>query len=410
MTEQQERDESKALTGEESSTTGEDQASEGTTEPERAADRPPSPKRSGALAWIALLVALAAVALAAYSYWTQWTKSETEPGVDPLAAEFEALAGRVEQVERRMGSDLEALRSELAELAEPKEDSGPSAAALAERIDELGVRLERIQGEQNTGLGGMRSRVEELESEVGRRLEQFDLRLSRVGSNLDQADHDLATRLLLMEVDSLFAIAQDRMALQGDAETARQAWQRGMERLSALEGGEFRALKQEAEREFERLQEFRTPDTAGQVGRLFAMAEAVGEWPVQLPQSARQEATEGSEDGWRNRISSVFGSLVKFESVDQEHLGPAEIEFARERIGTVMQTAAVALAQSRHELARQLIGEAISETRQVFDTGAAPVSDAVEWLEQLADEDRDRRPPELTASRAEISRLLGDVR
>lgn len=410
MTEQQERDASNALTGEESSATGEAQAPEVAAEPEQAADRPPSPKRSGASAWIALLVALVAIALAAYPYWTQWTKSDAEPGTDPLAAELEALAGRVEQVERRADSDLESLRSELEELAAPREDSGPSTAALAERIDELGVRLERIQGEQNTGLGGMRSRVEDLESEVGRRLEQFELRLSSVGSNLDEADHDLATRLLLIEVDSLFAIAQDQLALQGDSETARRAWQRGMARLSALEGGEFRALKQEAAREFEQLNEFRTPDTAARVGQLFAMAEAVGEWPAQSPQSESKEAPESPEGGWRSRISSVFGNLVKFESVDQDYLGPAEIEIARERIGATLQTAALAFARSRHDLARRLIDEAIAGTRRVFDTGAAPVSDALERLERLATAGGDPRPPVLEASRAEISRLLGELR
>jgi len=368
--------------------------------------------RSGPLAWLAMLVALAALGLASYPFWSHWLMPGSAEQAGPSASEFERLSSRVDSIRDDSLEEIEALREALDRLAAESEDEpqGPDAGVLAERIDQLSTRFERLQGERNTDLGGLRSRLGELEAEVGRRLEQFELRLSSVGSNLDQADRDLATRMVLMEVDSLFAIGQNHLEISGEVDVALQAWERAMGRLTALDGAEFQALKETARREFGRLQDYRPPDSAMQVEQLFGMADSVADWPVKTVQPGQPPADDGSGEGWRARLAQVAGRLVRVEAVDREFLGPGEIDLARERVRGMLQTAALAIARSRPDLARGLISQAQDAVRSIFETDAAGVSAALGRLEEIASNADRVEPPELADSRAEIARLLGGMR
>lgn len=377
-----------------------------------AGGRQARPARSGFLVWLAMLTALASLGLASYPFWSQWLNPRSVERPGPSASEFEQIAGRVESMRHDTEAGIEDLRGRLDRLASDfqSEPQGPDAGVLAERIDQLSARIERLQAERNTGMGGLRTRLEELEGEVGQRLERFELKLSNVGSDLDRADHDLATRLLLIEVDSLFAIAQNNVALGANPGVARQSWARAMERLTALDGTEFQGLKDTARREFGQLQDYQPPDVAGKVERLFSMADAVAEWPVKTLQPGQAPAEPGAGVGWRSRLGEVVGSLVRVESVDREFLGPDEVDLARERVSSMLQTAGLSMVRARPDLARRLIGEAADAAHRVFDTEATSVSDALSWLEETAASSSRAQPPELGDSRAEIAGLLGEMR
>ena len=368
--------------------------------------------RSGPLVWLTMLVALVALGLASYPFWAHWLQPGAAEPAGPSASEFERLAGRVDTIRQDSAAEIATMREQLEELSSAFEADaqGPAAGDLADRIDQLSVRLERLQGERNTAIGGLRTRLEDLESEVGRRLEQFELRLSNVGSNLDRADRDLATRLLLMEVDSLFAIAQNHLMAGGDAGVALQAWERAMSRMAALDGVEFEGLKEAARREFSQLQAYSPPDLSLQMDRLFEMADSVAEWPANTIQPGSRSVEPGSDEGWRARLGRGVGGLVRVESVDREFLGPDEVDMARERVRGMLQTAALAIARSRPELARKVIGQAVDAAKSVFDSDAASVAEAVGRLEEIAANVGRVELPELGDSRAEISRLLGGMR
>ena len=127
-------------------------------------------------------------------------------------------------------------------------------------------------------------------------------------------------------------------------------------------------------------------------------------------QPGQQPTEPASDEGWRARLGRVVGSLVRVESVDREFLGPDEVDLARERVRSTLQTAALAMARSRPDLARGLIGEATEAVQRVFDTDATNVSEALSRLEDIASSTDRVEPPELADSRAEISRLLGGMR
>lgn len=369
-------------------------------------------KGSGSVAWIALLLALVSMGLASFPFWSGWTDLGLDSG--PSVAEVEALAGRVQSIEQEADAAIEEVRAGLAQLAadlkNSEEASRSGTAALAERVEQVSARIERLQGEHNTSLGGLRSRIEELETEIGRQFEKFELRLSDLGGDLDRADQELAARLLLIEVDSLFAVAQDQLAVLADADAARQAWARGMERLAALDGARFRDLKQQARSDFERLQAFDAPDIPRRVDRLYALAAEVEEWPAISGASEGPGVADADDEGWGARLGAVFGDLVKVESTDRQHLAPAAIDLARDQVATTLQTAALALVRSRRDLVARLAEEAIAQIERVFDPQSQAVSGALAWLEEMAAGDQFPEPPVLTASRAEISSLLEGMR
>lgn len=378
-----------------------------------AEDRTFRRRRAGVVAWLALLLAVGAAGLASRPYWSQWLDGKSEDVATTALAtveEFQALSDHVDRIDRESEQAREQLRQGLTDL-EAELDAAKPAQDLSERIDRLGTRLERLEGDSNTRLGGIRSRIEDLEEQVGRRLERFELRLAEVGTDLDRADHDLATRLRLVEVDSLFALAQDQLVVSGNAQAARAAWQRGLERLAVLEGDEFGDLKDTARREFERLQAFQPPDTAAHVDRIYAIIGEIEQWPARSGPAQRAADSDASAADWRERLGSVLDELVTIENVDGDYLSPAEVDLAREQLRTSLQAAALAVVRTSDDATRRLVERALASAERYFDTDAAVVAESVQWLSGLVVRDgREIRPPSLEDSRAEIARLLGSVR
>jgi len=379
---------------------------------------------SGAIAWLALLLAVTAAGLAARPYWSQWIPIGSQKTTDKAlltAAEFQTLTDRVENIGAKVERNSQAIDESLQGLEDLEADL---KAGLRERptqdfsgrADRLATRLERLEGEYNTRFGGVRSRVEDLEERVGRRLEQFRLRLADAGAGAERTDQDLATRLRLVEVDSLFALAQDQLALSDNADAARKAWRRGLERLTALEGSRFDDLKRIARREFDKLEAFRPPDTAADIDRLYTIVDEVGDWPARAGKSSESEqaqaqASETSSAGWRDRLGGVLAGLVTIESVDGEYVSPAEVDLERERVQTNLQAAALALVRARQDTAQRLIQRVLARAELHFDTNDEAVEESLQRLSDLvARDDRERRAPLLEESRAEIARLLGSAR
>lgn len=379
---------------------------------------------SGAIAWVALLLAVIAAGLATQPHWDQLFAGADKKAAEtarPAMEQFRSLADRLAdtaETAEQNAQTLEQLSQNLAELETELNTALNERPAkdFYERADQLAARLERLEGQFTTRLGGVRVRVEDLEERVGRRLERFELRLADFGAGLDRADRDLATRMRLVEVDSLFALAQDQLAVSGNVAVARRAWQRGLERLAMLQDAEFTELKKIARQEFARLEGFRPPDTAADVERLYTIVDAIGEWPAAYSQADDSSQTQSRQDsetpspGWRDRLGGVFDELVTIENVDRDHFSPAEVDLLRARLQSTLQAAAVALVRADQDTARRLIERVLERAERGFDSGAGPVEESLQWLSTLAARDDDIRPPSLEDSRIEIARLLGSVR
>jgi len=416
MSEHQEQDDSRPVEAEDDAV--EDAATDSDDASKQSAATGARRKSAGVVAWLALLLAVAAAGLAGQPYWQRWVGEESDRAAapaTPTAAEFRSLADRVESIDGAGRQAVQELRDGMAdleaELAAGLETETAPPPGLVQRLERLEARIERVQGEQNASLGAIRSRVEDLEEQVGRRLEQFDLRLDDVGLASDRAAGDLATRVRLVEVDSLFALAQDQLAVSASVDAARSAWQRGLERLAALEAPQFDDLKRTARREFEQLRAFDKPDTNARVDRIFAIVSDIDQWPAASGRAQPERASASSSTGWRRRLGSVFDELVTIESVDDQHLSQAEVDLERVQLRATLQSAALALVRADYAMARGLVEQALRSASRAFDTDSPRVEEAIAWLSDLAAQPGPgQRLPQLEDSRAEIARLLESLR
>ncbi|MDT8449622.1 MAG: uroporphyrinogen-III C-methyltransferase [Wenzhouxiangellaceae bacterium] len=372
-----------------------------------------------AIAWLALLLALAALVLAAHPYWPE----RFRPAVD----DFSLLQERIVSLEQTLAearrearsarqdlaARIDGLEQRLASTAGRIDTRQPDTSGIENRLDAVDRKIGELEGERNSALAALRARVSDVESRVGGQLEQFRGRLDEMGTNLDQADRELAARLRLIEADSLLAIAGDRLMLN-DIDAARRAWSRALDRLGRLQGARFEPLRETAHAEFERLQGYRPASVVDDVRRLQRLAGAVSDWPARgsdaaSPGSGTQQAGATGEAGWRQRLGNVFDDLVRVERVDPEALDPLEIELARTRVQALLHSASLALARSDTALAASLVDEAVAGIERAFATDAAAVRDALGWLRGFEPE-TPAEPPELDRTRAEIARLLGGDR
>ncbi len=406
-----------------------DPASDGDRSHGRSVDssRDPAPtRRSGGkgLAVVALLVAIAALALATRPFWSGNDADDSGPTFS--AADARQLDARMadqvadqvaDQISGRLEQRLDALEEQQASLQVPVEDPGAAertarVEALGSQIDELGERLDtmaegeaqvealtrrigRLEGTQSSAEASLEARMAALEQRIEQRVEGLQQRLGTLGDDLEEAGRESARRLALVHARALLLQGRDRIELNGDVDAARAAWSRAAERLR--EAGPEASRSTQAVEALDRLvaaaNSLEAVDTAGRVERLDELAAAVDDWPDRTgsgdgSDADRPAADEASdESGWRDRVGSAFGRLVRVESLDDAAPNPAEVDRARERIRTALAAAAVAAARKDDATVSVLVERAGRDVREFFDVRAGVVRQALQQLDELA-----RRP------------------
>lgn len=378
-------------------------------------------KRGGFLAWLGLLLALSALALASRPYWEPLVGlSSSDPQRD-FEARLDALSARLDDVSSAQASidalrgDLEGLRGRIDGLREDidaaearQRDPAGDVERLEQRISELSSRLEASEGSRQDQFSGLRARLERLETQVGERLERFGMRLERFGGELEGADAEHGIRLALVEIDSLLAFAQNRLAFGADVDLAERAWREAVAMIDALPAARFDDLADTARRELARIEEYRPADAESRVRRLYDLVEAADGWPRRGGDGTpSDEAGEGGGTDWRGRLSSAVDRLVQVESLDGA--GPSRIEIDRAAAGIrlTLRSAALALARSERGLAEMLVAEAVGEIPQAFDDQDPAVRSALQWLRSF-EAPADSPPPRLSETRQRIAELVGE--
>jgi uncharacterized protein HemX len=370
---------------------------------------------------LALLLALAALVLAARPFWPPSVPGAPQPDASEATPDGRALAARLDEVRQAVDGlreDMEAgddsLRSAVSGVRERIDERAAAAeqraAAMDESIGSLRSRLDRLESERNTIQGRITGRLDELEQRTAERLERFEVRLSRIGDQREQAQEARAIRLRLLEIDRLVTIARHRVGL-GDVAAARRAWQWALDELQRLEGTRYAALRDAAQTDFQRLRDYRPPDRHDQVERLLALADGVAGWPSAVAAADADGGDAnggdaGAADGWRGRVGDVFSRLVRVESVDPDRPGIADVARLRTEVRAQLVTAALALARRDQELVELLVDESLRDIERAFDTGNADVAAALESLRGI--DPATAEPPALSATRERLDELLED--
>lgn len=331
-----------------------------------AAPKSPSPANSSSKLPLMLaglsLVLVAGSFVFAYQY--------TQQATNDFAAINQRLSASLEQ-QAKLSRQLEAAQASVAEqnarmleqqrITESQRDALDSAredfAAQERLLDEERLRMESREAE-------LRATVADVHKRVG-------------SSN---------TQWMVAEADYLMRVANARMTLARDADTAREALLLADQRLRDTRDPTWHPVREQLAREIAAIDSANLPDTAGLAAQLGAMSEQIPQLRLaratlggpartsEQPQEARSERT------WDTLLDDLwvgFKDTVRIRRNDkpvQAMLAPDQQFFLYENLRLQLESARLAVARSDAKLFRDSLSNASAWLSNHFDMIDAPTS------------------------------------
>jgi uroporphyrin-III C-methyltransferase len=298
-------------------------------------------------------------------------------------------------------------------------------------------QVEQLAGEQSGIESGVSERIQPLRTSldaVSRTLEQeklqLEARISRLGEDQQSVGHRLNVLAALMgrsergwtlaEVEYLLRIANQRLQLQRDLNTAGQALDAADERLRELADPHYLSVREQIARDRDAIKAVPVVDTDGLSVKLTAALKRIDELPVTgtryepvapaVVSSPEGEATAKSIDELATLVWTSLSELFRLREHDRpvEPMLPPEREyFLRENLRLQLAAARLALLRndtlqysSALQTAEQWLGSYFEST----DTG---VQHLIAELNRLARVDISPVLPDVSASLRLLRQQIG---
>jgi uroporphyrin-3 C-methyltransferase len=328
----------------------------GETEAPTKVASPPSTGRATAV--FALLLSLLALAAAGYTGYLYYERQQ------PLNAELETT--------------VKGVQSDARQLEEKR-------AALQKEIGSLQQQLKEAQDVQGT----LRSAVDKIVNDLGRNRNDW----------------------VLAETQQLLLIANYRLQLAGDVQTAVAALRVADRRLEQLADPALLPIRKLIAEEITQLQALDRADVPGIALQLGTLAKASSDWPLDTDRVFRPVTTttatplppENEAAVWKylREIWHDLLSLVRIRvstDVQKPLLLPEQSYFLRENLRLMLYSAQLAALQGDTATYKQNIETADSWIKDYFDADSQAVISARQELERLANEKILIQPPDISAS------------
>jgi uroporphyrin-III C-methyltransferase len=305
----------------------------------RAVD-PPARGRNG-VGWLVALLALAAIAACAYALW------------------------RVHALERGQAEAQAAVREQL-----------------SARIDELA----RGADQRKRDMESLRARVGDADS-VNRSLREELLGLGERSRHLEDAIANLAEQrlgardaLAMNEAEFLLQQAKERLGLFRDAQAAIVAYRLADSALAAAEDPVFASVRQSIGAELQALEAARPVETRAALGTLERLRGELQRMP-QPRASVDESAPAQPVSRWR----AFFQQFVRIRhGAERDSFGDRDVALARSLCALDLRMAEAALFSRDADAWKAALQRARGGLEAGFDTGAAPVRNALAELDRLA--------------------------
>ncbi|HEX7061227.1 MAG TPA: uroporphyrinogen-III C-methyltransferase [Woeseiaceae bacterium] len=352
-----------------------------------AADVPRARRRlAGAIALLALLVALATAAGLGWLVWSGRGEDAT------AAAGRRATDAALEDLSRR----IDELDAALAALGERADGFDRSARDRAEREDELTASLDALRERMQS----LPPRVASLESAVAS--------LAGISSGSRRA-------WLLAEAEHYMEIANSELQLAGDPEQALLALRFAEERIRSLEDPALTGVREALANEIRAVDAMETPDVAGVTMTLASLADHVASLPLAQDVARREQeaAVPGKQaSGFARAMASVkaaFSDVVSVRRSDEEVrplLSPEAEYFLRENLALRLQIARLAVLRGEQGVLDQALADVHDWLQRWFDLDSRAVQSALGTIEEIGKADWSVTPPDISTS----LRLLRELR
>jgi len=346
--------------------------------PQPVTDRPRE-KRSGggALALFFALIALAAVAAAAffgYQYWLQ-----LQDDLAALNVRLQEAQNQQQVLNQSLQGASEALRAQEAALGQQK-------GTLAEQqtaVDE--ARAAFRQQEQK--LAAENLNLQERETELRAAVADVHRRVGRSG-----------TQWMVAEAEYLLRIANDRLILARDTDSARVALGLADQRLRDTKDPGWTGVRDQIARDIAKLSSFQAPDIAGLSARLAALIEQIPQLKIATTTIGPERtlparvAREPGERSWQTLIDDVWAGLkdsVRIRRRDEPvsaMLAPEQQFFLYENLKLHLEAARLGLARGDQPLFRDNLAIAADWLKKYFeadDSSATAIASAIDEMTEI---------------------------
>jgi uroporphyrin-3 C-methyltransferase len=328
-----------------------------------AATPEPATRRggSGAVAWLALLIAVIAIAALAFDFMR-----------DRSAA----------SVAVESGAEMNTLVASIGATQDTLTSLEQSVTALSELDAERNAQIDAL-GEQ------LNNRLRQVESMPGR-LSSVEASMASI-QGISTGARDA---WLLAEAEYYMQIANAQLQLANNPELAKLALTQADDRVLQLGDPRLTNVRQALSDELRALEIIARPDTAGITLTLASLAGVVDSMPLRQEVVVRQNqetAVDPELSGVDRAMASLknaLGDVVSVRRADeamQPLIAPEAQYFLRANLALQLQAARLALLRGEENIFRQSLTDADSWLAEYYDLGNTGVQNARATISEIRD-------------------------
>lgn len=344
-------------------------------------------KRSGVGA-VALLALLLALAAAGFSAWQWWQARATD------SAEVEIRA-QLENVLRRL-DDIDGAQGRFAQRLAGSEQSGEALAAL--QLD-----IARLQSQADTALRGgddARERLEALEKELLSANERLAGVEAGIAALAVRGESPTVT-MELAHVEFLLSSANERLQLFGDVQSADQALQLADAQLGALGDPLYLPVRRSIAEARLKLEAVPELDLVGITARLAQMQAGLSSLPLageDMPTGDAGDEAPAEESSIWERFKATMAGLVTVRRrvADETIISLDDTDTIRQGLWLQLESARLALMRTDTRAWANALGRAEATLDQYFRSDSARVSTLRESLVSLQGIEFNRALPDIS--------------
>ena len=333
--------------------------------------------KGGVLALVVSLVALLSVGAASVFGFRYWSDLANEMAA--MDARVQAARSQQEQLQQSLTQATAALRAQENALGDQRNVLTQQRSA----VDQARAAFEQ----QEQKLADENLRLQEREAELRAAVADVHRRVGRSG-----------TQWMIAETEYLLRIANHRLILARDTDTARVALELADQRLRDTQDPGWAGVREQIARDIARLGSFQAPDSAGLAAQLAALIDQIPQLKIAratigpertLPE--RAAATPG-ERSWDTLLDDLWAGLkdtVRIRERDkpvQAMLAPEHQFFLYENLKLHLEAARLGLARGDQALFHDNLQEAMDWLGRYFETGdhtTASLRSAIEGMLSL---------------------------
>ncbi len=371
------------------------------------AEQPPAtqPKkpRSGTLPLVLALLALVAVGVATVFGYRVW--SDLNNDLAAMNARIGDAASAQKKLQASLSTATSALKSQEDTLSDQKDVLAQQRQAVDEARDAFKQQEQKLVDEN--------LRLQEREAELRAAVADVHRRVGRSG-----------TQWIIAETEYLMRIANHRLILARDTETARVALELADQRLRDTRDPGWAGVRAQVARDIAKLSAFESPDSAGLAARLSAMVEQIPQLKIAratigpertLPERVAREPGERSWNTLLDDLWSGFKDSVRIRERDepvQAMLAPESQFFLYENLKLHLEAARLGVARNDQALVHQNLGTASEWLATYFEQDDGTTAAIRRGIDEILKVDINPEMPDISQSLRALQvrkKLLDDV-